>query len=332
MRPVKILLILVASCASGWVRAEAPPRLRLSWVAPLASWGSIWLEKKDLAVHLGKSYELETVYFAGTPAMISAMAAGELEIATLAYPTVAIAVSNAGIDDLRVIADEFQDGVDGYYSNEYDVLADGPVKTIEDLKGKVLATNVAGSAVDVTMRAMLRAHGLEDKRDYTVIETPFPTMRAMLLQKKADLVTGVRPFSLAPDFRAVARVLFTGREAVGKTEFTMFTVRQSLIDAHRAALVDFTEDTLRIVHWYLDPANHDAVATIAARVTKQPVDRFGWLFTHDDEYRDPNMLPDLTTLQKNVDMVHALGFARASFDVAKHADLSIVKEAAARLK
>ena len=31
------------------------------------------------------------------------------------------------------------------------------MKNIEDLKGKVIATNAAGSAVDVAMRAMLRS-------------------------------------------------------------------------------------------------------------------------------------------------------------------------------
>jgi hypothetical protein len=32
-------------------------------------------------------------------------------------------------------------GVDGYYSNEFDALTDGPIKKIEDLKGKIVATN-----------------------------------------------------------------------------------------------------------------------------------------------------------------------------------------------
>ena len=34
-------------------------------------------------------------------------------------------------------------------------------------RAKAVATNAAGSAVDIAMRAMLRKHGLEDKRDYT---------------------------------------------------------------------------------------------------------------------------------------------------------------------
>ena len=59
---------------------------------------------------------------------------------------------------------------------------------------------------------------------------------------------------------------------------------------------------------------------------------FGWVFTKADEYRDPHMLPNLGALQKNVDLTHELGFVRASFDVRAHADLSLVEEAAKRLK
>ena len=80
------------------------------------------------------------------------------------------------------------------------------------------------------------------------------------------------------------------------------------------------------------PANQKAAAEIASRVTKQPVERFGWLFTDKDYYRDPNMIPDLTALQKNIDMTKDLGFIRASLDIKKHTDLSIVEEAAKRLK
>ena len=153
---------------------------------------------------MGKSYTLETVRFAGTPPMVTAIANGELEIANLAYSTLGIAIQNAGLDDLRVIADEFRDGQPGYYTQEYFVLKDGPIKSVKDLKGKIVATNAAGSAVDVATRAMLRKSGLEDKRDYTVIEAPFPTMRAMLGEKKVDIVPGVLPFSLDPELRKIA--------------------------------------------------------------------------------------------------------------------------------
>jgi sulfonate transport system substrate-binding protein len=334
MRILKLLLAGAAAALIGVSAAQSaePVKIRASWVAPVTNWASIMLEKKDLARHLGKSYTFEPMRFAGTPPMITALANGELEISNLAYSTLAIAIENAGMSDLRVIADEFRDGVGDYYSQEYMVLADGPIKKVEDLKGKVVMTNAAGSAVDVAMRAMLRKHGLEDKRDYTVIESPFPTMRAMLAEKKVDMIPAVVPFSYDPELRKIGRTLFVQRDAIGVTDMIVWTARKPFLDKNRAAMVDFMEDTLRITRWYLDPKNHKEVMEIAGRVTKQPPERFDWLFTKRDTYHDPDMMPDLAALQKNIDMTHDLGFAKSTFDVKKYTDLSIVQEAAKRLK
>jgi len=340
MRPVRpgLAAALVAAALSAALfgadaaRAADPVKIRLSYVVPIANWASMLVEKKDLAKHLGKSYQLEITRFAGTPPMITALAAGELEIADLTYPTLPIAIENAGMDDLRVIADEFQDGNAGFYSNEFMVLADGPIRRIEDLKGKAVATNAAGSAVDIAMRAMLRKHGLENRRDYTIVEAPFPTMRAMLAEKKVDLVPAVLPFSLDPQLRKVGRTLFDTKDAVGVSQFSMWIARKSFIDKNRAALTDMMEDSLRIVRWYLEPSNHKEAMEICARITKQPAERFDWVFTNKDNYRDANMIPDLAALQRNVDLTRDLGFIKASFDVNKFADLSVVQDAAKRLK
>jgi len=319
------------SLSIGFAAAE-PLQVRVSWTAPVSDWASIWLEKKDLARNYGKSYLFESVRYRGTPPMITAIANNELEIASLAYSTLPIAVENAGMDDMRVIAAGFEDGPTGYYSNEFEVLADGPIHKVEDLKGKVIASNAAGSAVDVCMRAMLHKHGLEANRDFTVIEAPFPAMRAMLAEKKADMISAVLPFALDPELKKIARPLFTCRDAIGLSQFIMWTARKPYIDAHRAVLVDLLEDSLRIVRWYLDPNNHDAVEQIAARVTKQPAERFGWVFTKSDYYYTADMIPNLDALQKNVDLTHELGFVHATFDVKNHADLSMIEEAGKRLK
>ncbi len=333
MRLVQLLTGLAALALGCATTAQADPvRIRNSWVAPVTNWASILSEKKDLARHWGKSYVMEPVRYPGTPPMITALANNELEISNLAYSTLGIAIQNAGLDDLRVIADEFRDGVEGYYSQEYMVLKDGPIQKVQDLKGKTIMTNAAGSAIDVAMRAMLRKHGLEDKRDYTMIEAPFPTMRAMLSEKKVDMIPGIVPFSYDPELRKISRTLFSQRDAIGVTDMIVWAARKPFLDKNRAAMVDFMEDTLRITQWFLDPKNHKEVMEIAGRVTKQPPARFDWLFTKRDTYRDPNMLPDLVALQKNVDMTRDLGFIRAGLDVKKYTDLSIVEEARKRLK
>ena len=328
-------LALAGLCALGLTAGAAkaePVKIRMSWVAPVANWASILLYKKDLMTHLGKSYTLETIHFRGTPPMITALANNELEISNLAYSTLAIAIANAGMDDIRVIADEFQDGVPGYFSEQYYVRKDSGINKVEDLKGKVVGTNAAGSAVDIASRAMLRKHGLEAKRDYTIVEGPLPAMPAMLLEKKADLIPAVLPFALNPKLRAGGKVLFEQKDALGLTQMIVWTARKPFIDAHHAQLVDFMEDMMRVVHWYLDPKNHAAAAEIASKLTKAPAARFGWLFTHGDTYRDPNLVPNLEALQRNVDTVQSLGFTKKHVDVKAHSDLSLIKEAAARLK
>jgi sulfonate transport system substrate-binding protein len=142
----------------------------------------------------------------------------------------------------------------------------------------------------------------------------------------------VLPFKLDPELKKIAVSLFDMKDAIGRSQFVMWSARKPFIDAHRAALVDFLEDSLRILHWYFDPKNHDAAAEIASQLTKQPADRFGWIFGKNDYYRDPNLTPDLDALQRNVDMTHDLGFVSASFDVKAHSDLGLVEEAAKRLK
>ena len=330
------LFLLLALLVAGSAVAQ-PVKIRVAFVVPVANWASLLFEKPGLARHNGKSYTFEAVHFQGTPQMITALANNELEIADLAFASLAIAVQNAGMDDLRVIADEFQDGVDGYYSDEFFVLKDGPVKGIKDLKGKVVATNVAGSAVDIIMRAALRKNGLDDRKDVTTIETAFPNMKPTLLSKKADAIPGVIPFAFDPELRANSRVLFTQKEIVGRTQMILWAARSGFLQKNRAAMVDFMEDSIRAARWYLDPKNHAEAVEIAARVSKRPAGAFDkWLFLKagqsGDYYRDPSMLPDLKALQANIDLQHQLGLVKATINVAKHSDLSIVKEAAGRVK
>src|ERR1700691_5919732 len=309
---------------AGVARAD-PVQIRVAWVAPISNWISIWLDKKDLAKHFGQSYVFAPVHFAGTPPMVTAIANNEVEIGDLAYSTLPIAIKNAGMDDIRVISDDFRDGVGDYYTVRFSVLKDGPIKTIEDLKGKVVATNAEGSAVDISMKAMLHKHGLENKRDYTVIEAPFPAMKAMLAEHKVDLLPAVLPSALDRQLQGMSTALFSSKDAIGISEFVSFQARKPFIDKNRGALVDWFEDSLRILHWYTDPQNHDEVAQIAARFVKVPPERMGWVFTKTDAYRDPSMLPNLDALQKNVDLTKELGFASASIDVNTYSDLSMVK-------
>ena len=51
---------------------------------------------------------------------------------------------------------------------------------------------------------------------------------------------------------------------------TIQAARAGFIAAHRAAMVDFFEDMMRVMRWFRDPAHHDAAVAVAANLTKQP--------------------------------------------------------------
>jgi len=242
-------------------------------------------------------------------------------------------VQNAGLTDLRIMADEFQDGVEGYYTNQFMVRKDSAIRNVEDLKGKIVATNGAGSPVDIALRSMLRKHGLEEPRDVTMFEVQLPQMKAVLLERKADLIMSVLPFSADPGLLDMARTLFTQREAVGTTQMIAWGARGAFLQSNRHAVVDLMEDVLRVTRWYTDPANHDEAVQIVAQFTKRPPELFAsWLFTKQDYYRDRNGLPNLDVLQQNINALRALGFTKADLDARNYVDLTIVQEAARRIQ
>jgi len=332
-RATCLLLAAVLLLAQGAARAADPVPIRIGYVVTPPELQPVLFARPEVTKHLGKSYTMEPLHFKSTPVMITALAAGEIDIAALTFASFGTAIVNAHMTDLRIIADEFQDGVEGYFTEPYLVRRDSGISKVEDLKGKVIATNGIGSGVDMAMRAMLRRHGLEDRRDYSVVEVQFPNMKAVLMEHKVDMVVMPAAFAHDPELDKAARVLFTQREAMGPTQFALWTARTPFLEKNRAAVVDFLEDALRALRWYLDPANHAAAVGIVADFTRLPAARFdGWLLTHKDQYRDPDGLPNLAALQHNLDTQHELGFLKATVAAGDYVDLTLVKEAGQRLR
>jgi sulfonate transport system substrate-binding protein len=330
----KFLIVFVGLASLAIVvaaRAE-PVKIRVGWVNVPGQITPILFEQPGLAKHLGQSYTLEPIRYTGSSIALTALAAGELELANLTFTQVPTAILNGGMNDLRILVDEFRDGVQGYDTIQYMVLKDSLINKVNDLKGKVIAVNAIGAGTDIFMRVMLRKNGLEYPRDYTIIEAPFPTMRAMLAEKKAELIIGVKPFTEDPNFKAIARTLFTQTEAVGPIDMVFLTARQGWIEKNRPAIVDFFEDFITATRWYIDPANHAQAVANVSRFTKIPATQLQWAFTTNDFYRDSNLRPDVDSIQRGVNLLKEFGFIKANIDVPKYTDLTLIDEAATRLK
>lgn len=334
MRLMKSILtgLVAAASLTASALAQTPLPVRLSWIVPATNIPSILFLKEGVARNAGKSYKPETLRFQGTPPMVTALAVNEIDVGLLNFASIGLGIQNAGMEDLRIFAGEFQDGVAGKYSNRYFVRNDAGIEKPADLKGKVIAVNAIGAAIDIAMRAMMRKAGLEDKRDYTVIEAPFGAMKAMLLDKKADLVAVGLPFSDDAELNAKAKVLFTQGDGIGAVELGFWVAHDGWLKKNKAAVIDLLEDTMLLTRWYTDPKNHDEAVKIASDFAKAPPALFNnWLFTQKDYFRDPNLEPNIEGTQRALGFMVDFGFMKSTIDMKKYVDLSYLEEARKRV-
>jgi len=333
MRVQSIVAVAIAAIVLHTASAQADPlKIRMGWVAAPASLVPILFPTDGIAKHNGKSYTVEATHFQGSPLQITALQSGQIDIAALGFSSFSLAVENAGMSDLRIIADEIQWGVEGHGTADFAVLKDSPIKKVEDLKGKVLVTNGIGGGLDMIMKAEMLKHGMIDKRDFSVIEINFPNMKSVLEERKADLIPSTLPWSRNPAQAAITRTLFTTADAMGHVALSFWVAHKGFLDKNHAAMVDFLEDYLRSIHWYLDPKNHDAAVKFVSDFTKVPVATMqGWLFTKADNYRDPNGLTDIDAVSRNIHTQRELGLIKADLDARQYDGLALIKEAAKRV-
>lgn len=315
----------------GTVQAD-PLKIRIAWVVTPASLVPL-IAKVPAGVtqHLGKTYTIEDTHIGASSQQITAIAAGQIDIAGLNYSSLPLAVINGNLDDLRIIADEIQDGRAGYYSVGYWVRKDSGIKRVEDLKGKTLAVNGHGTGVEMALTIVLQKHGLSP-HDAQIVEVPFPNMAATLADKKVDLAEPPAAFTDAK-FEAMATPLFHASDAFGVSTLSFWVARKDFIAKNHAALVDLLEDYIRAIRWYNDPKNNKEAIAVASAYTKIPAQKFeGWAFGKGDFYRDPNATVDMDALQSNIEAAAKLKVIPRPIVAKDYADLSLAREAAARIK
>ena len=126
--------VLGAAIGLGAVARAEPLTIRVGWVvtpghmAPLIE--ALGTRQPTVFKHLGQSYVLQPLRFNGTTPQIQAQATGDLEVASFSTSAFALAITNAHLDE-RLVADVVTDGHPGYFSENFVVLADGPIYKVE---------------------------------------------------------------------------------------------------------------------------------------------------------------------------------------------------------
>lgn len=324
----------LAALTVGSVRAE-PAKIRVDWstipgqFAPLIP--TVPKYAPNVYRHYGKSYVVEPIRLQGGGASLTALAADQIDIATIPPQALVLGVTEAKLE-MRVIGQQISTEVPGYLLTHFWVRG-SEIKKVEDLKGKVVAVNARGANVDSTAHIILRKAGLEEPRDYQIAEMRFPAMIAALESKRADAVPLVPPFDRIAARNPEFKRLFSVGDAFGPVETLMFVTKGAFVTKNRAALVDFLEDNIRMRRWMFDPKTRMDAITQLSDTTKIPVAEYAeWVYTTNDYYYHPQALTDVQRLQHNVEVLKQAGVIPNAIDVTPYVDLSLVKEAAARVK
>lgn len=313
--------------------AAEPVHIRFGWTNTPTTLAPLLFHKTDNLRHYRKTYVVDLIRFAGSTPLLAALKSNQIDMGAVSFSNLGHAIVRQGVEEFRIVADGAQGGVHGYSSVEYYVRNDSAIKSIADLKGKIVASNARGGTSDFGLAAGLHRQGFTEKLDYTLVHAPYSQLGNMLLDGKVDLVALPAPFTYEPRFKANARILFTVNDVLGPTQQLITASTKSFLDKNRAAVQDFFEDYLISLRWHLDPANRDEAIKRLASITNIPEKRFAsWAFTKDSFYHDPQARPNLDALKANLATMKDMGLLPVALDPAPYVDLSFLDEAARRLK
>lgn len=329
-----LVLLLVAAVASSLltpppVAAQAKPvEIRLSFIAPppndmMPLFFQHDFFKQSLLKEYGKKYTVSFLRVAGSPGAATAMAAGELDIATLSFPVAAQTILKKAVPGgISIIMSHWNDAVPGFYSDTLYVLNDSPIKTFKDLRGKKVAINEFGSFIDVKIRIMLLNHGLDPLKDLTMVEIPFPAIGPAIREKRVDTGTLAVPFNAIEENKGGVRPVGELVEGLGPTESIPIAGRNEFLKKNREAVRAFLADYVAALQWAIEPPNREKVVDFMAAMLKSPRQNLELFATRKDHWRDPQARVQVDRLQKPIDAMLKLGLIKEKLDIAPFIDLS----------
>jgi sulfonate transport system substrate-binding protein len=317
--------------SSSWA---APVNIRYSTgggIGPNEMETLIWLDylKTNVLKNYGKAYTLDMTFTRGSPEAAQLLAAGQVDIATLSSPAFATVIAkNVVPDGISIIADIYQDGHPGNATNTFFVMKDSPIKSVADLKGKKVAINTFGAAVDLVLRVALKKAGLDPRRDVQIVEVTFANIAPAIREGRVDCGVLVIPFLPAEAAKGDLRALFTGGDTLGPSSVIFQVATDKFIREQPEALRAYLEDFVQGLAWYYDPANREKAIELAAGLTKSPKDVLASYFlTPGDYYRDRNGCIPVSAVQKPIDAMLEYKLIDRPVDAAKYMKLQYLPKA-----
>jgi sulfonate transport system substrate-binding protein len=315
-----LVLLLAAQAVEAYAQEKKTVRLvtvSFSWNSALP--GAVALRK---GYYKEQGLALESIFIRGGPAAIAALVSGDADFGSIGGAQAIMRSRARGLDVVII----------GSISNavNYVVIGAKGVKSLADLKGKIVGVTGAGAFSEFAMQSYLKRNNLEPGKDVTLRAVGNTTMRAVALE--SGLIAAA-PFSPEDAVRLVSKgypMIVNLGEALPIPE-TIIVARTELLAKYPETAKRFLKGLVQGIH-FVKTNKADAIKMgYEAGLKGEPdiVNKAYDLFA-------PALTPDLSVgiegLQQILDEDIRNGFVDKQMTVDKAVDTRILKLAQQELR
>jgi ABC-type nitrate/sulfonate/bicarbonate transport system substrate-binding protein len=315
-----VCLTAIAAGHAGVASGQQPVTFRLGYGG--AAEEPMWLlvAKPDLARSYGKAYRLDPIRFTGSDKRAQAFEAGAIDLSVGAANGVIFAAAE-GVTG-KLIASISRESTRGF-STAFYAKENSAIKTVPDLKGKVVGINGFSTSGHLWLKAALNKHGLAET-DVKITPVPFAAMQEALDAGKIDLGMFPQPFAALAERQMKVRKIFDAKYGMPfDEELTVVVGKDAFLKSNAAAVRALLEDLKAAMQFYLDKPREARQLLIDARMVRVNADVY---MTMQDYYRDPTLRVDADALERMQEFQVKAGFQAKTANVRSLVDLGYLPQ------
>jgi NitT/TauT family transport system substrate-binding protein len=247
------ILSVVLVLEPAVVRAE---KSVIAWSAVSALNSPFWV-MHDVGFLKQEGLDMELVYIASSPTVARATLAGDIVISGANSQVIV----DAGLNGADLVAMGAITNVVAFY-----VMAAPEIKTVADLKGKVVGVTRFGASTDVGMRMLLAKYGLEAAKDVPFIQIGgMPELTAALTKRTVFAAPMSQPMVYLAQQAGMHMIANLAKEEIPFMHIGLTTSKKWLRE-HRAEAKAFLRAHSRAI--YFMHTHKEETRAIFARYTK----------------------------------------------------------------
>jgi len=294
----------------------APVTLRIGYGG--AAEEPLWLliAKPELGKNYGKLYTLDATRFQGSDKRAQAFEAGAIDLA--AGGAIGVIFAAAEGVTAKIIASICRESSRGF-STSYYAKSDSTIRSVADLKGKIVGINGFSTSGHLWLKAALEKNGLSDT-DVTITPVPFSAMQEALAAEKIDLGMFPQPFAALLEKDAKVRKIFDAKYGLPfDEELDVIIGKDEFLKKNAVAIRAMLEDLKAAMHFYLEKPREARQLLIDTKMVRVSSDVYLGM---NDYYRDSTLRPDADALVEMQQFQIKAGFQSKSVDVRALVDLN----------